>query len=63
MHGAIVCYEVKLGFLRHVAKDDERLLMMIAGSICKDFSSMGDGKRLVGQHAARKFKVHESHWG
>ena len=31
--------------------DMEDLLLLIAGSICKDFSSMGDGARLVGKHA------------
>ena len=31
---------------------EEELLMLVAGSICKDFSSMGDGARLVGKHVS-----------
>ena len=36
--------------LEHIASDDDALSLLVAGSICKDFSSMGDGKRLVGRH-------------
>ena len=48
-------FEVRLGMLENIASDDEKLLLFIAGSICKDFSSMGDGKRLVGKHAAWRY--------
>ena len=34
------------------SEEDWTLLMLIAGSICKDFSSMGDGARLVGKHVS-----------
>ena len=41
-----------MALLQNISKGNERLLMLAAGSICKDFSSMGDGKRLVGKHVA-----------
>lgn len=34
------------------ADEDDSLLCLIAGSICKDFSSMGDGNRLVGRNVS-----------
>ncbi|CAE7474292.1 unnamed protein product [Symbiodinium microadriaticum] len=42
---------VQLRLIENIAAASEQVLMIVAGSICKDFSSMGDGKRLVGKHA------------
>lgn len=47
--------QVALERIRSYAYDgveSEDLLTIIAGSICKSFSSMGDGARLVGKHVA-----------
>lgn len=45
-----------MNLLRSYAADNdnacEEVLTLIAGSVCKDFSSMGTGARLVGQHAS-----------
>ena len=38
--------------LLDIANNPETLLVLVAGSICKDFSSMGDGKRLIGKHVS-----------
>ena len=49
--------QVSMDLLRSFAADEkpddeEYLLTLVAGSICKDFSSMGDGARLIGKHVA-----------
>ena len=43
-------YAAEAGMDLGSIEDIEDLLMLIAGSICKDFSTMGDGARLVGKH-------------
>ena len=44
--------KVEFRQLLDIAANMSTMLFLVAGSICKDFSSMGDGNRLVGKHVS-----------